>query len=407
MKAKLLLTLMLVTTVLGARASRPDSLEMARWDIGISLGYHGNVMRFPDLPKGNYFDRDLRNSVAFFISAERDMGKNISLRPEIGFVSRGGRIHLEDVKKVKWGEYSLKATYFDIRVPVIYNIELKDTKFEPYAYLSPILGFVAGGRVHLDEQLKSGITKSHDLRLSKANIAPVYFAAAIGGGVKYPVNIAGYDFKVGAEIAYELGFTDTYSKMERNNQTVNVNNVAGPTIGPRKNSGFEIKVSVQAPLTIVKKRPKKEKVIEQDNGIKTEYVDYECYTLEDILKMLAKGKNVHGMIICSADDVLFDTAKFELKPEAEEYLDKLAEALIETGLSVEVRGHTDSNGSEDYNMTLSKNRAMAVANYLISCGFSKESISYSYYGETMPIVTNDTETGRNLNRRVEFKLIKK
>ena len=71
-------------------------------------------------------------------------------------------------------------------------------------------------------------------------------------------------------------------------------------------------------------------------------------------------------------------------------------------LEIEIHGHTDNQGEEDYNQTLSENRAKAVYNYLIGKGIAKERLSYKGFGESKPIATNDTKEGRQLNRRTEY-----
>ena len=91
--------------------------------------------------------------------------------------------------------------------------------------------------------------------------------------------------------------------------------------------------------------------------------------------------------------------------ESFEYLDKIAAILIKTQVRVEVKGHTDNVGSEEVNMKLSKERAKAVVNYLVRKGVGKDKISYSYYGMSEPLTTNDTEEGRTMNRRVEFEIL--
>jgi OOP family OmpA-OmpF porin len=83
----------------------------------------------------------------------------------------------------------------------------------------------------------------------------------------------------------------------------------------------------------------------------------------------------------------------------------LAAILIVTQVRVEVKGHTDNVGSEEVNMELSKERAKAVVRYLIREGVDKDKISYSYYGMSKPLTTNDTEEGRTMNRRVEFEIL--
>jgi OOP family OmpA-OmpF porin len=69
---------------------------------------------------------------------------------------------------------------------------------------------------------------------------------------------------------------------------------------------------------------------------------------------------------------------------------------------VRVEGHTDSLGSEEYNQNLGRRRAETVRNYLVRGGVAPQRITVRSYGETRPIATNDTDEGRQLNRRVEL-----
>ena len=105
-------------------------------------------------------------------------------------------------------------------------------------------------------------------------------------------------------------------------------------------------------------------------------------------------------------DALFAFDKFDLNEEARALLDKVTDWLKENpDLKVEIAGHTDSRGSDAYNQKLSENRAKAVYDYLTSHGISKSRLSYKGYGESQPIATNETDEGRQKNRRVELHII--
>ena len=100
----------------------------------------------------------------------------------------------------------------------------------------------------------------------------------------------------------------------------------------------------------------------------------------------------------------FDSAN--LSPGLYPTLDGVADTLREYNQTVvEVAGHTDSVGSDDYNQKLSERRANAVGDYLMGKGLMRERFILVGAGETRPIASNDTETGRAQNRRVEITLV--
>lgn len=105
-------------------------------------------------------------------------------------------------------------------------------------------------------------------------------------------------------------------------------------------------------------------------------------------------------------NVFFDFDKSILKNESNVELDKLAAYLKENQkIRIELGGHTDNHGSDTYNKKLSLERAKAVYDYLISKGIAANRMSYEGYGATKPIATNETDEGRALNRRTEFKIV--
>ena len=118
--------------------------------------------------------------------------------------------------------------------------------------------------------------------------------------------------------------------------------------------------------------------------------------------ILETRETARGLIV-NISDVLFDFDKYTLKPGAREKLAKVSGILLAyPGLKVKLEGHTDSIGSDDYNMTLSENRANAVMNYLVEQGVSQDGLSAMGYGKANPVASNDTDAGRQQNRRVEM-----
>jgi outer membrane protein OmpA-like peptidoglycan-associated protein len=106
------------------------------------------------------------------------------------------------------------------------------------------------------------------------------------------------------------------------------------------------------------------------------------------------------------DGVTFDFNKAELKPQFYPALNNVAATLREYNQTiVEVTGHTDSIGSDAVNQRLSEQRASSVGNYLIGQGLMRERFEIVGMGKRYPIASNDTESGRALNRRVEIRVV--
>jgi outer membrane protein OmpA-like peptidoglycan-associated protein len=100
---------------------------------------------------------------------------------------------------------------------------------------------------------------------------------------------------------------------------------------------------------------------------------------------------------------LFDTGSYTLKAGAREKLAKISGILLaHPGLSLQIEGHTDSVGSDDFNQQLSELRAGSVRDFLTDQGVPASSISARGFGKTEPVASNDTPEGRQRNRRVEL-----
>jgi outer membrane protein OmpA-like peptidoglycan-associated protein len=123
---------------------------------------------------------------------------------------------------------------------------------------------------------------------------------------------------------------------------------------------------------------------------------------QQLNQVLETRETARGLIV-NLSDVLFDTGSANLKPGAREKLAKVAGILLShSGLRLQIEGHTDSVGSTEYNQRLSENRAESVRMYLVEQGIAPNTVGTAGFGETMPIASNDTATGRQQNRRVEL-----
>ncbi len=122
--------------------------------------------------------------------------------------------------------------------------------------------------------------------------------------------------------------------------------------------------------------------------------------LDIYLEPISKGKKI------TLQNVFFETDKYDLKEKSFAELNKVVALLKKNAtLKIEISGHTDNVGSKSHNLTLSKNRAKAVYDYLISKGINSQQIKYVGKGASQPIDDNNTTEGKAKNRRIEIKVI--
>jgi outer membrane protein OmpA-like peptidoglycan-associated protein len=125
--------------------------------------------------------------------------------------------------------------------------------------------------------------------------------------------------------------------------------------------------------------------------------------LLDQLNAILQTRDTARGLIVNMSDVLFDFDQATLKPGSKEKLAKVSGILLAyPALRMEVEGHTDSVGTDDYNLQLSQRRADAVRDYLVSNGIAATSIQSVGLGKAGPVASNDTAAGRQQNRRVEM-----
>jgi outer membrane protein OmpA-like peptidoglycan-associated protein len=111
--------------------------------------------------------------------------------------------------------------------------------------------------------------------------------------------------------------------------------------------------------------------------------------------------------IVRLNNVFFDFDMTDLRPESFPELDRVVEFMNENPkVEIQIEGHTDAKGADDYNLRLSGGRILSVEQYLVSKGIADSRIVTKSYGESVPIADNETEEGRQQNRRVEFKILK-
>ena len=132
------------------------------------------------------------------------------------------------------------------------------------------------------------------------------------------------------------------------------------------------------------------------------YMDKQAKELEEDLEGAEVERVGEGIKITFDSGILYDFDSYRLRAASMENLSELAETLKKyEDTEILIEGHTDSIGTEEYNYDLSVDRAQSVENYLTSLGVAEKRFIVKGYGETQPIADNDTEAGRQENRRVE------
>jgi outer membrane protein OmpA-like peptidoglycan-associated protein len=110
--------------------------------------------------------------------------------------------------------------------------------------------------------------------------------------------------------------------------------------------------------------------------------------------------------VLSFANIYFDSGSANIKPESYGVLDEIADLLmVNSTVRVEIAGHTDSDGSESYNRTLSERRAASVRDYLVQHGIASSRMTTIGHGESQPVASNDTAAGKSQNRRIEFRIL--
>ena len=134
----------------------------------------------------------------------------------------------------------------------------------------------------------------------------------------------------------------------------------------------------------------------------SEKADLRAQLLGQLNSILQTRDSARGLIV-NMSDVLFDTGSSTLKSGAREKLAKISGILLaHPGLTLQIEGHTDSVGSDEFNQQLSERRADSVRDFLAEQGVSPSAISARGFGKTQPFASNDTSEGRQRNRRVEL-----
>ncbi len=180
----------------------------------------------------------------------------------------------------------------------------------------------------------------------------------------------------------------------------------GAAIGGGKGAGIGAAVGALAGGVIGYMFEKQEKEFKQALAdAEGASIKREQRVLEDATNEAAR-RDVEVLVLTFQGDVWFDTGSAALKAGSYDELDRVAAILNRyPETSIRIEGHTDSTGSESFNQELSEKRAMSVKNALLGKNVSETRLQTIGYGESKPVAGNDSEGGRQLNRRVEIVIV--
>ena len=440
MKKKYIIILLIVFLLPPTtNAQRGYRVNHTQWSYGLGAGYRISFMKITEFGPAieNYYKFTNSNYI-FSLFAYKEYGDGyFAWRPQISMLKRGGEYHF--CSTLNCSNYTVKASYLDFRIPIIINFtEYNRDHLQPYFYITPIFGIATGGKLRLrnvDHDVEIIETK-----ITQANIAKYYYGIGASLGVRYNIDVKKRNVFVGMEIVYDYGFSDTYSEYEKKGEINNIGNLVPyynePLKGSRHFSGLEMQVVAGVPLSIFKhtknklndtpapskSTPPTNKTI--PNTTKAADTTAQITTKDSIVNNtdnIAENVVSTDTIAESTKDTIsninpenledyykkYNTITFsfnstDIISENRAYLDNLAIMLKKTGAKIKVIGHTDNRGSYAYNITLSRQRATTVMEYLIKQGVDREKISAEGFGSNRPIADNRTEQGRAQNRRVEF-----
>ena len=353
------------------------------------------------------YESSIYANFLFELFAEYEINSSLSIRPGFKFITRGLQIKESEFT------YELNAKYTEISLPIIYtfstiNINNTDVNFRPYLFAAPVFGIANGGDISYKDD---NLAKKIKTKVNEGNLSPYAFGLYFGLGFKYPTLVKSFSIVPGFEAGYHLGLSNTYSdkELKAKSNAINVNNTPYKVKGTRKNQGLEFGITLSIPLKNFKKVKQPEPVFVAQPPPPPPpppVPEKLCYTIDEVKEFIRNNQDIRGKKICAVKQVNFKFGSAELLFESKVYLDEMV-VLMNTNelINIRVNGHTDNVGNEEFNKNLSRDRAKAIYDYLISRGISASRLSFAFFGSTRPIADNNTEEGRAINRRVEFEFI--
>lgn len=437
-KTYILISFLLISFFTLAQGVELEWISMPKQSVGLRAGGRLNDMSLSFAGYDKY-EHSLAFGPSFGLFYRHRIQGPLSIRTDLLYAVRGLNLDWCDV------HYSISAPYFDFRPMVQYSLCQPWWEVVPYV----ALGFECSVTLPGNINYESNSVPATSIALNRSNFRTFDLGLWAAIGVDIHFEAFNRDFFLLVEAGADLGLLNNFASAEQEGDALILNPELGhiSNIGTRKTRGVEVAVGLGIPLVKKKILPaqnsyfgtgfvleeflKKDTLPERTHTpIDTvaipdttpsqaepethatptsrrpvqDYEYRECYTLNEILSMVARGKDVCDLRICLFD-IKFAFDSYELTMGSKQKLDRVVKLLRDyPQYNLHVNGHTDSIGSDAYNDRLSLNRASAVVYYLIENGINENRLSYEGFGERYPLESNSTEHGRYINRRVEFEL---
>lgn len=317
-------------------------------------------------------------------------------------------------------DYTLHPKIIDVRMLQAIHFGKRGRNCSPYFNFGPVIGLTQGGNI----EYQSDYTPYFTTPVTKGNYSTFDGGLYVGAGFDFQFYLGINVAVVSVEAGCRLGLLNTFSKNDKSEDAMIMNPELDAPLysAQRLGQGLELSVKLGIPIKIYKKQPagvimprfdipdfeEPADTIEQEIEVPEfddNYSQKDCYTLGEIRDKINREENVSGLRICLFN-ILFDFDKSEIKDESWRIISDLASLMRKyPSIKIKVSGHTDSKGSDEYNQKLSEARAKAVKYAIQQYGIVGDRIQWAGYGEQYPIDSNENDSGRARNRRVEIDIL--
>lgn len=394
---------------------------------GSNMNIYGLIPKAKIIVKGTVFDAESEKPLALYLTAQPQDDKPFNLT-----VEDDGKYQFTTYKNKPFQFIAAKIGYEQLDDELDLSAISQDTVIHKDLFLTPVktkvklYGTVTESKTGYAVDARVYVTKDNFIDSTRTLFKGGRYSINLSGAGDYKVQIVSTDFEqiqdnLNVEIpagTYEYEVRKDYEMTKEFKSYVvsgivldektkeplqaelsfEMNDSTFASLKSTEEGFFEVAIPTSGELII---RAKKINYLNLQSSVSiADNQDFREYSTTLEISPIEVGKTV---II---DNIYFNFDKTTLKEESFPELDRLTDLMVQNpGIKIEIVGHTDSKGSDDYNLILSEGRAQSVMQYLLEKGIADDRMTAKGLGETAPIDSNDSEEGRAKNRRVEFTIV--